>query len=317
MISLNEIEIKNLICNETSSFALSIIDIKSAEVIYTNSAMNDFMIDSTAKKCWESIYGQSSKCSWCGIKNIVDIDNISVDNIIDYETEYFNEKTNKWYKIQNKVTKLKDGKDILVSIAIDISNLKESQGKFITTQVKLVQQTQKLQKAQEELKLLASIDSMTKLFNRRYFLKVSKSILNLAKRNETDTAIIMLDIDKFKNVNDTYGHEVGDDVIIALALELKKTSRKSDIVSRWGGEEFVILLANTNIDGSKIIAEKIRKNIEELVIDLTGDKKLQFTISVGVSQVNNKSNDAIEASINRADIALYKAKENGRNMVCE
>jgi len=317
MISLDDVEIKNFVCNETSSFALSVIDIESSEVVYTNSAMKDFMIDSTAKKCWESIYGQSSKCSWCGIKNILNIDDINIEEISEYQNEYFNEKTNKWYQIQNKVTRLKDGKAILVSIALDISIQKESQGKFITTQVKLVHQTQKLEKAQEELKLLASLDPMTKLFNRRYFFEMSKSILDLAKRNKTDTAVIMLDIDNFKNVNDTYGHKTGDDVIIALSLELQKISRKSDIVSRWGGEEFLILLPNTNINGSMIIAEKIRKNIEELAIDLKGDKKLQFTVSLGVSQVNNKSNDDIEATINRADEALYKAKNSGRNMVCK
>jgi diguanylate cyclase (GGDEF)-like protein len=179
-----------------------------------------------------------------------------------------------------------------------------------------VQQTEKLEKAQEELKLLASIDPMTKLFNRRYFMDMSKSILDLAKRNKTDTAIIMIDIDKFKNINDTYGHQVGDDVIIELSSKLQDIGRKSDIVSRWGGEEFLILLPNTNTKGSLIIAEKIRKNIEEIVINLQDEKKLQFTVSVGVSQFHNKSNDNIESSINRADEALYKAKASGRNKVC-
>ena len=311
MINLDDLELKNFICNETSSFALSIINIENQEVLYVNNAMEEFMIDSKAGKCWESIYGQNETCSWCAIQNIVNAESPS-----SFEFEYFNEKTDKWYQVQNKTTKLKNGKDILVSIAMDISVQKEVQSHFITTQVKLIQQTEKLKKAQEELKLLASIDPMTKLFNRRYFTEMSKSILDLAKRNKTDTAIIMLDIDKFKSVNDEHGHKVGDDIIIKLALKLQECSRKSDIVSRWGGEEFLILLPDTNAEGSMIIAQKIRKSIEEIVINLTNAKKIQFTVSIGVSQVNNKLNNDMEATINRADEALYMAKNNGRNMVC-
>lgn len=316
MISLDDLELQNIIYKEVSSFALSIIDIKSSEIIYSNNAMKDFMIDTTAKKCWESIYGQNSKCSWCYVKNILNIDDINVEKISEYENEYFNEKTNKWYQIQNKITKLKDGTDILVSIALDISNQKEALGKFISTQVKLVQQTQKLEETKKKLKVLASIDSMTKLFNRRYFIEISKSILDIAKRNKTDTAIIMLDIDKFKKINDTYGHKVGDNVIIALASILREQSRKSDIISRWGGEEFVMLLSNTNTDGALVISEKIRKAIEDLRINVKDAQELKFTVSIGISKVAYENNIDIEDSINQADEALYEAKKSGRNKVC-
>ncbi|MFT5661657.1 MAG: hypothetical protein ACI9TV_002304 [Sulfurimonas sp.] len=101
MIDLSELEINNFICNETSSFALAIIDIESSEIIYTNNSMNDFMLDVTSEKCYKSIYGQDSKCSWCGLK-----DNTSEP----FEFEFFNEKKNKWYQVQNKPTKLKNGK---------------------------------------------------------------------------------------------------------------------------------------------------------------------------------------------------------------
>lgn len=307
MMNLDDIEIKDFICNEFSSFALSIVDIESSEVIYANKAMQNFMVDTKAKKCHESIYGLNSQCTWCGLKN----------NLSDsFDFEYFNEKTDKWYQVQNKITKLKDGKSILVAIAIDISIQKEAQGKFITTQVKLVQQTQKLEKAQEELKLLASTDFMTKLYNRRHFFSISKSFLDLAKRNQTSTTIIMLDIDHFKYLNDTYGHKVGDDVIITLASILQEHSRKSDIVSRWGGEEFVILLSTTDIDGAFIIAQKIMTVIQDLVIKLESRQELKFTVSMGLSEVDNNRDINIEASINRADLALYEAKRSGRNKVC-
>ena len=174
----------------------------------------------------------------------------------------------------------------------------------------------KLKNAQEELKLLASTDPMTKLYNRRYFVDMSKSILDLAKRNKTDITVAMLDIDKFKNVNDTYGHKVGDDVIIALTSILQEQSRESDIVCRWGGEEFIILFPTTNIDGALVISEKIRKVTEDLVIKLENNRELKFTISIGISKFNNEDDMNIEASINRADEALYEAKESGRNKIC-
>ena len=163
-------------------------------------------------------------------------------------------------------------------------------------------------KLNKELRLLASTDSMTKLYNRRYFMEMSKPILDLNKRNKTDIVIAMLDIDKFKNINDTYGHKIGDDVIISFASILQEQCRKSDIISRWGGEEFVILFPTTNIDGALAISEKIRKVVENSVIKLEGNRKLKFTVSIGISKFNNESEINIEASIYRADEALYEAK---------
>ncbi len=166
------------------------------------------------------------------------------------------------------------------------------------------------------LKLLADTDPMTNLYNRRYFTKVSESILDLAKRNETDLTVLMLDIDRFKNINDTYGHGVGDDVIMSLASMLQAGSRKSDIISRWGGEEFVILLPDTNIDGALLISEKIRTAVEDLVINIEDKQELKFTVSIGVSQINIGRDVSVEDSINRADRAMYEAKESGRNKIC-
>jgi histidine kinase len=172
-----------------------------------------------------------------------------------------------------------------------------------------------LEESQDALRELASIDPLTKLYNRRYFSDISSSILDLAKRNKTDTSIIMLDIDHFKHVNDTYGHQVGDEALRELSFILQEQSRRSDIICRWGGEEFVILLANTNGNGAFTISEKIRTVVEDLRIELEANQELKFTISLGVSQVH-ETDVNIEASINRADKALYEAKQGGRNKVC-
>jgi len=168
----------------------------------------------------------------------------------------------------------------------------------------------------DKLKFLASTDPMTQLYNRRYFTKMSDFIFDLTKREKQNLSIVMLDIDKFKNVNDTYGHKVGDDVIISLANKLIDHQRKSDVICRYGGEEFVILLPNTSIDGANTLAQKIRKDIELLTIKLLSNKSLKFTVSLGVSQVDLESDKNIELALKRADDALYEAKETGRNKVC-
>ncbi len=165
-----------------------------------------------------------------------------------------------------------------------------------------------------ELKFLASTDPMTKLYNRRYFSTISEHTLDLVKREKKDLSIIMLDIDKFKKINDTHGHHIGDKVIMHLANKIIICKRKSDISARFGGEEFVILLPNTNINGAKIVAETLRKSVENahLVYDINNNT-LNYTVSLGVSQINLSKNQNIQDGLEQADEALYLAKKTGRN----
>ena len=124
----------------------------------------------------------------------------------------------------------------------------------------------------------------------------------------------MLDIDKFKNINDTYGHSVGDDVIKILSNLLMETARESDTVSRFGGEEFALLLPFTDKNAAFKIAEKLRTTVENKKINIGDDRTIQFTISLGVDFILN-TDENISQSLNRADGALYIAKESGRNKV--
>jgi diguanylate cyclase (GGDEF)-like protein/PAS domain S-box-containing protein len=170
-------------------------------------------------------------------------------------------------------------------------------------------------KYREKLKKLASKDSLTGLYNRRYFTDMSSKILELARRNLHNTSIVMLDIDRFKNINDIYGHQVGDEVIVLISNLLKKNTRSSDINCRFGGEEFIILLPKTNILGALAIAEDLRALIEDSEIKLQNSEVVKFTSSFGVSEINLNSDKSIEDSIKRADKALYRAKNSGRNRV--
>lgn len=168
---------------------------------------------------------------------------------------------------------------------------------------------------QIDLRLLAVTDSMTKLYNRRYFSEISDNIVALSKRENENLSIIMLDIDKFKNVNDTYGHQFGDKVIVMLSDKLIQSQRKSDIICRYGGEEFVILLPKTSLKAAADTAQKIRTTIESLTMKLPSNEDFKFTISLGVSQVEIQNETNIEPALKRADDALYRAKESGRNRV--
>ena len=171
-----------------------------------------------------------------------------------------------------------------------------------------------LEQSKKELELLASTDPLTKLYNRRYFTDSSLHILSLCKRQNENLSLIILDIDNFKSINDTYGHKTGDDVIIHIANKLLNDQRQSDISCRFGGEEFVILLPNTSKDSAMTIAEKLRHKIENSVVE-TNEGIVKYTISLGVTTIDVQSEQDIEAALKRADDALYVSKNNGKNQV--
>jgi len=174
---------------------------------------------------------------------------------------------------------------------------------------------EELIKVQNKLKEQTIRDPLTNLYNRRYLQDISQDLINIAKRDKTPLSIIILDIDKFKSINDSYGHAVGDDVIVLLSLILKKQTRSSDVVARIGGEEFIILLPNTDIDGALTIANLLRETVENESIEIDGNSTINFTISLGIDSIDCKSDKNIDAPMVRADKALYSAKNSGRNTI--
>ncbi len=188
--------------------------------------------------------------------------------------------------------------------------------KEITTQA---QTTITRAKSYVEVLEYATLDALTGYNNRHQFEKRLKETTAVAKRQNQSLCCIMSDIDFFKKVNDTYGHSVGDCVLKNVAKTIKKELREEDIASRYGGEEFIFLLPHTNIEEAKIVAERLRKaiekkkiNIEEYKIENT--KEISVTVSIGVSQFN-KSDKSPQDLYKKADEALYKAKDSGRNKV--
>lgn len=177
--------------------------------------------------------------------------------------------------------------------------------------------TQELEEIKAQLEEMANRDPLTNLFNRRYLHDVSKTLCSISQREEQVCSLLMIDIDKFKNINDTYGHIVGDRVIQFLADIFREMVRNSDVAIRFGGEEFIILLPNTNLKGATSIAEKIREYVQnqEFVIDKEKEETLGFTVSIGVSECDCREELDINKALSSVDEALYKAKRAGRNRV--
>jgi len=172
-----------------------------------------------------------------------------------------------------------------------------------------------LAQSQRELERLATTDALSGLYNRYYFSQISNELLLLAQRNKRAMSVIVLDIDHFKKINDMYGHSVGDEVIKHIAKTLQGATRKSDIVCRWGGEEFLLLLPDTDGKGAYTIAQNIRKTIEQSEVSVTRKVTIKYRASFGVSIVESSDAQGVDKAINSADKALYKAKQLGRNRV--
>jgi len=168
---------------------------------------------------------------------------------------------------------------------------------------------------ERRLKHLAQSDPLTGLANRRYFEEFSDHEFQRALRQKSPLAAIALDIDHFKSVNDTYGHDIVDDVLKALAERCEEILRATDIMARFGGEEFVILLSDTSYEEAFTKAEEIRVALAALAIDLPDGSTLNFTTSFGVASLSEQFN-SIDKLLKAADTALYKAKQTGRNKVC-
>ncbi len=167
---------------------------------------------------------------------------------------------------------------------------------------------------QEKLKLKSIQDSLTGIANRRHMEDILQRQFYRMLRHNTPCSIIMLDVDHFKNFNDTYGHDMGDHVLKELGTYLKEKSRGEDLACRYGGEEFIIILADTDIDQAAKKAQKVREEIAETIAIPFMSEKLHITVSVGVATSPTHGRNVAEL-IKSADKALYRAKENGRNRV--
>jgi len=168
--------------------------------------------------------------------------------------------------------------------------------------------------AEDELHRQAITDPLTEVLNRRHFFSLAEPIFRQAIRYERELAVLMIDLDHFKQVNDSFGHNIGDQVLISLAKYLQNHIRSADILARYGGEEFVILMPETQIESPAHVAERLRELISKNSTQ-TDIGPVNQTISIGVATLDKKKDPTIDKLIDRADQAMYTAKQTGRNRV--
>lgn len=189
------------------------------------------------------------------------------------------------------------GEPLRITSVIDLTQVKETERELLH--------------ANEELKKLSSTDPLTGAYNRRFFAGAAERILALGIRNGQQTSLAVIDIDDFKIINDRFGHDVGDQALQCLVDLIRKNTRDSDLIARFGGEEFVVLLPNTPIADARKVIENIRLRVAETPL-AAGSR---FTISIGLAAVKPKQQEITDA-LKRADRALYRAKREGKNRIC-
>lgn len=185
----------------------------------------------------------------------------------------------------------------------------------IKVQLKMKTMQDNLKRSNRLLLNLSSTDSLTRLFNRRKLMQTLDQEFQRHSRSQDTLILLMLDIDHFKQINDTYGHLHGDKVLVTLAKILKEYLRPYDIATRFGGEEFALVLPNTPINGALEVAQRLRVAVENLTFG--GElRDLKITVSIGVSGYPGAGIESVDQLLQAADQALYQAKNSGRNKVC-
>jgi len=185
-----------------------------------------------------------------------------------------------------------------------------------TRMLKSIRDITKERKIQEKLKYLATTDTLSGLCNRAEFMNLAKREFDLAKRNNERVSLMIMDLDNFKNINDTFGHAAGDEIIREMGRIITASFRETDIYGRLGGEEFAVVLKNTSLEEAKKAAERVREITAGRKV-IYGEDEISFTVSIGVASYcgNTDDTNGIEDTLKMADAALYKAKAMGRNCV--
>ena len=184
----------------------------------------------------------------------------------------------------------------------------------VRTQIKRRRYAEELRQTVDHTLALAITDELTGLYNRRYFERHLAIMLEKAREQDRDMALMLIDMDFFKAVNDTHGHDVGDAVLREFSMRLRRNVRGVDLPCRFGGEEFVVLMPDTDYGQAQGVAERVRMAVSERPFEVAPGRSLSITVSVGVS-LNEAATDTPDVILKRADLALYRAKREGRNRV--
>ncbi|HEX7051432.1 MAG TPA: PleD family two-component system response regulator [Longimicrobiales bacterium] len=212
---------------------------------------------------------------------------------------------------QDKVAGLDAGADDYLTKPIDFAELEAR----VRSMLRIKELQDELQQKNEELERISISDGLTGLFNHRHMKEVVHDEFERSKRTGEPLAVVMFDFDHFKQVNDTYGHQVGDRVLQEMARILERTAREIDKIGRYGGEEFIVVLPDTDMDDAVTFAERVRQRVERHPFAVDRAEPLHLTVSAGVATTPHPAVYNPRTLVQRADQALYAAKAAGRNRV--
>ncbi len=253
--------------------------------------------DLLGKKCYEVLQNRNRVCEECVVEKTF----LSADPCAKQKLVTLPDKTEVWVEIYTYPI---FGQDKGVSHVIEYT-------RDITDRRKTEEEKTRLIK---KLNYLSTTDGLTGLFNRRALNDILNHEIDRAKRYNSDLSIHLCDVDRFKKINDTCGHTAGDQALQAVSETLKRSLRKADVLGRYGGDEFMIILPETSLKGAKSLAEKIRTAVNKTDCDLPGNKRIRLSISIGVAGCCAPAEN-IDTLVARADAALYTSKKAGRNKV--
>ena len=205
------------------------------------------------------------------------------------------------------------GKQGLIMDCLITASAKRAADGAMTGYEGIVRDVTPFKKMQEELRRMATTDFLTGINNRRNFMELAEKEMNRSRRYKHPCSLLMLDIDHFKKINDTYGHSAGDKVLIEFCMVCLKELRENDVFGRIGGEEFAIVLVESDANKALFAAERIRQSVASNKMNYDDEAKINLTVSIGITEM--LSGDDLNSIFERADTALYHAKESGRNRV--
>ncbi|GGE65551.1 GGDEF domain-containing protein [Streptosporangium jomthongense] len=274
-----------------------VADFDTHELLYMNAyGYKNLGSFEHGQTCWEVLQNADGPCSFC--TNHLLVDNRGEATGI-HVWEFQNKVNKRWYQCRDQAIEWTDGRLVRLEIATDITDRKNME--------------LALKEAHKKAEADSRQDGLTRLNNRRAFFQFGRKYLKQAHRNQTSLAAIMFDLDHFKQINDSYGHEAGDAVLREVGNLLLSRIRESDIAARIGGEEFAVLLPDTSQEQAMELAERLRFLLQELRVRFRQDV-LRPTASFGVAMLVPED-ERLETLLSRADEAMYLSKTEGRDRV--
>jgi diguanylate cyclase (GGDEF)-like protein len=240
----------------------------------------------------------------------ISLSNYPIENILAHEPELleiFESRTSRDF------SRMIDGEERFFEI--DVVTLGDFHDEN-TKMLKSIRDVTEERKTQDQLKFLATTDSLSNLYNRAEFMNLAQKEFVLARKNNEELSLLIMDLDNFKNINDTFGHAAGDEIIREMGSIIKASFRKTDISGRIGGEEFAVVLKHSSLEEANMVAEKVREIVAGRKV-VYRKQEISFTVSIGVASLRDNINDIKDIGdiLKMADDALYKAKAKGRNCV--